>query len=118
MNPQNQTPPEQDGIVFCYAKACTEAARELADNASPERFIQLAIEQVAQSGVVTNERISSFLHTYLKALMEPTGHFQGQACAGCESWQEDGGEMICCNAVTWHNGIPDDPHCHSKNAQQ
>ena len=119
MNHQNPTPPEQDGIVFGYAKACTEAARELADNASPERFIQLAVDQVAQSGlVVTNELVASFLHANLKALIATTTHFQGQACAGCESWQEDGGEMTCCNAVTWHNGIPDNPECHSKNAQQ
>lgn len=118
MNPQNQTPPEQDGIVFGCARACTEAAREFADNASPERFIQLAADQVALSGPVTNERIASFLHANLRALIAATTLFQGQACAGCESWQEDGGEMTCFNAVTWHNGIPDDPNCHSKNAQQ
>lgn len=119
MTTQNQTTAEQDGIIHGIASACVSAIRDAANNASPERFIQLAVDQVAQSGlVVTNERIASFLHANLKALMTTTTHFQGQACAGCESWQMDTGDMICCNAVHWHNGIPDNPECHSKNAQQ
>ena len=42
MNHQNPTPPEQDGIVFGYAKACALAARELAGRTNPGRGMSTA----------------------------------------------------------------------------
>lgn len=77
---QSQATAEQDGIVFEIAQACVTAIREAADNASPERFISLAVQQVERGGEFSNERITAYLHTTLRALIATSTEFQGQVC--------------------------------------
>lgn len=77
---QNQATAEQDGIILEIAQACVTAIREAANNASPERFISLAVQQVEQSGEFSTERITACLHTTLRALIATSTEFQGQVC--------------------------------------
>ena len=73
MNHQNPTPPEQDGIVFGYAKACMSALKEAASAATTERFISLATRQIEESGQpATPERVAAHLHATLQALTATT----------------------------------------------
>lgn len=78
MNHQNPTPPEQDGIVFGYAKACMSALKEAASAATTERFISLATRQIEESGQpATPELVAASLHTTLKAISAISSEFQG-----------------------------------------
>lgn len=112
MTTENQTTAEQDGVCHGIATACVSAIRDAANNASPERFIRLAVQQAEQSGGFSTERVAGILHATLRGINASSVEIQGAVCKGCAAWEEVEGQMCCCNAVYWRDGIPDNPECY------
>ena len=71
-----------DGVVQGIAAACVQAMREAADNATADRFIRLAAHQVSGTGEPTAERVTSHLHTTLKALLSTSAELRWAEHAG------------------------------------
>ncbi|MFT3847903.1 MAG: hypothetical protein QM739_04275 [Propionivibrio sp.] len=74
---------EQDGIVFGLAQATVQALREIADTATPERFIKIVVKQLTDAGEVpTAERVAAHLHTTLGAIKAGALELQWAESAG------------------------------------